>query len=115
MSKKVITPNTPVIANGDMSGNLTATPTTIQFMDNVCYQCNFTGSPVGVFNVQVSNDGVNWATIVPPAPNAAGFPTSAGSPVIIDVNQTSAAKSRLVYTASSGTGSLTVLVSGKEV
>ena len=110
MSKKVIEPIS-VLSNGDMSGDLTSLPSTVKYMDNIAYQCVFTGSPVGTFNVEVSLDGVNYAPISPTGINVSG-----GSPQFIDVNQTSASQIRCTFTAGIGsTGSLNILASAKEV
>ena len=113
------------ITSGDMSGNLTSTVTAIEFMDNIGYQLNFTGSPVGNFQVQVSmdydqdnngnviNDG-NWVavTLSSGSVNAA---TSLGSPIFIDLNQLSAPWIRVVYNHTSGSGTLNAFICGKMI
>lgn len=121
MSKKVIEP-VNVLTAGDMSGDLASSPSIVKYMDNIAYQCVFTGSPVGVFNVEVSLDNVKDASgKVLPATNwapmsATGINVSGGSPQFIDVNQTSACQIRCTFTAGGGSsGSLDILVSSKEI
>lgn len=106
------------ITNGDMSqATLTSAVTEIQFLDNIGIQANFTGSPVGVFAVQVSADyardlsGVvqnpgNWITI------SSGTAVD-GSPIYFDINQTSAPYIRLLYTRTSGSGTLNSFITAK--
>lgn len=117
MSKSNVLRPHIVLAAGDMSGDLETPLSHISYMDNVCYHCNFDNTGDGVLNLQVSNDGVNWATVIPPAPNAAGFDLlTYGSPIVIDLNQTSAAYSRLIFTANGGSsGLLDVIISAKAV
>lgn len=110
MSKKVITPIN-VLSAGDMSGDLESTPSTVSYMDNIAYQCTFTGVPVGFLFVEVSLDGTNWTKIDP-----VGTDVSVGSPVFFDVNQTSASKIRCTFEAGIGSvGVLNILTSAKEI
>lgn len=104
-----------------MSGNITSGVTSIQFLDNIGVQFNFTGTPTGTFQVQVSADYAqdelgnvqnpgNWVPItLTPAPVAAG---SSGS-VYIDLNELSAPWMRLAYVFTSGTGSLNAFITAK--
>lgn len=113
------------IVAGSMSTSLTSPVTNIEFLDNIGVQFNFTDSPVGNFQVQVSMDydqdinqnvinAGNWVpvTLSNGTVNAA---TSLGSPVYIDLNQLSAPWIRLVYVRTSGTGTLNAFVCGKMV
>lgn len=122
MSRKNVLPAYNVITAGDMSlASLTSLPTNIQFLDNVCFQLVWTGTPTGTFSIQgslthqqdslgnVSNVGT-WDNIsLSPAPVAVG---SAGD-ILIDMNQLSFPWIRVVYTKTSGTGTLTATVGGK--
>lgn len=106
------------IVDGDMSlSSLTSTVTDIQFLDNIAIQSNFTGSPVGVIAIQVSADYArdfmgnvtnsgNWATV-------ASASTSGGSPIYFDLNQLAAPYIRVVYTKTSGSGTLNCILSAK--
>lgn len=112
----------PIITAGDMSlSSLTSTVTNIQYLDNVCIQLNFTGTPTGTFEVQVSLDHAqdsngnvtvagNWTALtLDPSPSASG----SGSTTFIDINQTSAPWIRVVYTKTSGTGTLNAFIGAK--
>lgn len=117
----------PTVVNGDMSANVTSPVTAIEFMDNIGIQINFSGSPVGNFQVQVSMDynqdvngnvidAGNWIAVPFPAPvSSINLPTSVGSPIYIDLNQLSAPWIRLTYTATSGSGTLNSFICGKMV
>jgi len=107
---------------------LTSAVTAIEFLDNIGYQINFTGSPVGTFSVQISADydqdqngnvinAGQWIT-VPVQQNGTSYtliPTSLGSPMFLDLNQLSAPFIRLIYTKTSGTGTVNAFVCGKMV
>lgn len=116
MSTKTLTP-IPVITNGDMSlASLTSIVPPIQWEDNVGLQLVWTGSPVGTFAVQVSLDQINWATIPASAFNGTyPVPGTTTSPGYLDLNQLSASYIRVVYTRTSGTGTLNVLMAAKGV
>lgn len=113
-----------VIAATSMTGNITGTPTNIQYLDNVSIQLNFTGTPVGTFTIQGSLDytqqgipGVatntgNWITITLPATASA---SGAAGNILLDLNQLSFPWIRIVYTVSSSTGTLDAYISGKAV
>ena len=109
MSKKVIEPSR-VLTNGNMaSATLTSSPSVVKYMDNVSYQAVYTGTAAGTFDVEVSHDGVNYS------PLGLAVAVSGGSPQFIDVNQTGAAYIRFTYTRVSGTGTLNVTVTAKEI
>lgn len=122
MAKNVIRPNRIVTA-GVMASTVTSPATNIQFQDNVCYQCNYSGSPVGSFDVQTSADyNPNGDDPAIPinntgtwAPLGLNIASAGGSPQVIDLNQLSMPWVRLVYTPVSGSGSLDVFVSTKTV
>lgn len=106
-----------------MASSITSTPVENQYQDNVGIQLTWTGSPTGPFSVQVSVDYAidnqgnvtnagNWVTLTLSAPIAAiGSPDTA----YIDLNQLTAPYYRVVYTASSGTGTLDSYIIGKGV
>ena|ERR1035437_779912 len=113
------------IANGNMSGSLISPVTAIEFMDNIGYQLNFTGSPVGNFQVQVSMDydqdnngnvlnAGNWIAVTL-SNNSINAATSLGSPIYIDLNQLSAPWIRVAYNYTSGSGTLNAFICGKMV
>lgn len=111
-----------VVANGDMSqASVTSAPTIINYVSGVSYDITWTGTPTGSFSVQVSNtysenpDGSvrnagNWANvIISPAVNAAGSDDNA----IINLAGLETYAVRLVYTRSSGSGTLNAVICGK--
>lgn len=112
------------ITAGNMaSATLTSAVTNIQWLDNIGYQFNFSGSPVGTFAIQVSADYAqddsgnvtnagNWIAVSLPTPAVASG--SAGS-LYIDLNQLSAPWIRAVYTKTSGTGTLNAFITAKQI
>lgn len=108
------------IVNGNMAlSSIISDITDIQFLDNIAIQLNFTGAPVGVAAVQVSIDHAqdfngnvstagNWVTI-------ASSSMSGGSPILFDLNQVSATYIRVVYTRTSGSGTLQSFISAKMI
>ncbi len=119
---------TVVINAGDMSDDLISLPTILQSITGVSYSLDWNGtSPIGTVSVQVSNnyslnsDGTVanpglWITIElnvngTLATNIA-ISGNTGSG-FIDVEKTMAYAIRLIYTAGSGTGSLTAVINGK--
>lgn len=133
MSRKNNLLKYPTIVNGDMStASITSLITNIQFLDNVGVQLNFSGAPVGNFEVQVSADHAqdnegnvtvagSWAPIPlayflsPSMAVNIDIPTSVGSPIYLDLNQLSAPYIRVVYTRTSGTGTLNAYITCKTI
>lgn len=123
-----------VIASGVMTGTsvLISSVTAITGMDNIGYQFDWTGSPVGTFQVQISathNEDEIGNTITPGtwvpvlitywngAASVSAFtvPTSVGTPIYVDCTQFSAPYTRCVYTNASGSGILTATICGKSI
>ncbi len=109
------------ITNGDMStASITSAVTNIGNWDNIGLQFVWTGSPVGTFAVQVSIDHAqdqfgnvtNAGTWVPLTLSPSPI-TSLGSPIYIDMTQLSAPWIRVVYTKTSGSGTLQTYISAK--
>ena len=122
-----ITPNlnAPLINAESMTASFNGPATIINGLTGISYDLAWTGTPTGTFSVQVSNtyslnangsvaNAGNWNTL-PPSAFVGTIPTPAGSPGngFIDVLGTEAYAIRLVYTAASGSGSLTVLACAK--
>ena len=108
-----------------MATNIISPVTNIQLLPALSYSVVWTGSPVGTFQVQVSNDysqdpsgaqlnAGTWNTL-PPSSFTGTYPVPAGSAGngFLDVVGTGAAWVRLQYTAGSGAGNLTVIPSAK--
>jgi len=111
-----------------MAGNLTSSPTVISNVTKVSYGLSWTGtSPMGAISVQASNDyslyangTVNnpgtWSTLTLNYGGAAvtSVPvTAAPGTAFIDLQEIGAYAVRLLYTATSGTGTLQCTVVGK--
>ncbi len=117
--------NRPLVEDGDMSDDIISPATIIQRLPGISYDIAWTGDPVGTFSIQVSNtfslnpDGSvanagNWNTL--PADAFIGIiPAPAGAPDhgFIDVIGTEAYAVRIVYTSTSGDGSLTIVPTAK--
>jgi hypothetical protein len=109
------------ITNASMTGTVISIPTGINKLSEIGYDISWTGSPVGTFSCQVSNtytqnaEGVtqnpgNWTSLIlSSVPMATGTPGNG----FIDIDATGAAWIRLVYTPTSGTGTLNATVAAK--
>lgn len=101
MSRKNVLLPYELFDDADMSGDLTSAVTTIQWLDNICFQLVWTGNPTGTFDLQGSvnynaNTGVGtWTSVtLSPAIAAAGTADNA----LLDLNQLSFPFVRIVYT-----------------
>lgn len=125
--RPLIVPNLskPLINAVSMASNITGSPTIINRIPGISYDIAWTGTPTGTFSIQVSNtyaqnaDGTvanagNWNTL-PTSSFSGTYPVPSGSADhgFLDVVGTEAYAVRLIYTATSGTGSLTVLAAAK--
>lgn len=125
--RPLLAPNlqTPLINASSMGTSITGPVTFLKGLSGICYDIKWTGTPVGVFTIEVSNtyaqnpDGSvktagNW-TVIPSASFAGTYPVPSGSASngMIEVVGTETNCIRLVYTRTSGTGALTVVPCGK--
>ena len=118
------------VVAGDMSSSIISAVTNIQFLDNVGIQLNFSGSPTGNFQVQISADYVqddegnvvvagSWIPLVLTYLSGSTFtssvnvPTSVGSPIALDLNQLSFPWIRIAYISTSGSGTLNSFITAK--
>jgi hypothetical protein len=104
-----------------MGTSLTSEVTIINFMTGIGYDIVWTGTPTGTFSVEVSNtysldaagkvaNAGNWTAVDLSGPIvAAGTPDNA----FINMAGLEAYAIRLVYTRTSGTGTLNATVCGK--
>lgn len=112
-----------VIENESMAGNITSDVTVIQNTSMVAYQVTWSGTtPIGEMSVEVSNnytqnaDGTvryagDWAT-VGPFSDTLDVTGNTGTG-FIDIEGISAYAIRLVYTRTSGTGTMNAIIAGK--
>lgn len=125
--RPIIAPNQnePLIDGVSMGADITGPVTIIQTLPGISYDLAWTGTPTGTFQVQVSNSYAKdasgavknpgrWTTL-PLSAFVGTYPTPAGASGggFIDVVGTEAYAVRLVYTRTSGTGSLTVYPAAK--
>ena len=125
--RPLLAPNSinPFVNGVSMATSINCPPTIIQMLPGISYDISWTGAPVGVFTVQVSNsyrqnaDGTvanpgNW-TVLPPSSFRGTYPVPSGTAGngFLDVVGTEAYAIQLVYTAASGSGSLTVVPCAK--
>ena len=111
------------LSSVSMSASTTSVVTNISILDNVGVQFNFSGAPVGTFQVEVSADYAedtqgnvthpgSWTPLtLSPSPAASG----SASTIYIDLNQLSAPWLRTSYTATSGSGELSAYITAKMV
>lgn len=110
-----------VVTNGNMATSITSEPTIINFISGASYDVSWTGTPTGTFSVQVSNtysenvDGSvrnagNWATVT-----LSNSVTASGSAdnAVINLAGLETYAVRLVYTSTSGSGTLNAVICGK--
>lgn len=112
-----------IINTQSMASTITSAAVEVKNQDNVGFQMKWIGTPTGTFAFQVSMDHLednegnivvagNWITLpVTPAIAAVGSADTA----YVDLNQLSAMYVRIVYTASSGSGTLDAYIAAKGV
>ena len=112
--KDTVTP-IPIVGIGNMASNIASTIIKIQGFDNLGIQLVYTGAPVGTFTFAVSQDQVNWAVLPDALFSPAGPITATGVPddIFVDLNQMGAAWFQMYYTATSGSGTLSALMTEK--
>ncbi len=120
MSSRPLLNPFPVITNGSMAGNITSAVTVIQNLSQISYDISWSGStPIGVCTVEVSNtysqnaDGSvrnagSWTAL--PLSGTVSGNTGTG---FIDIGEIASHAIRLVYTRTSGTGTMNATVKGK--
>lgn len=112
------------ITSGNMaSATITSAVTNIEGLDNIGLQLVWTGSPVGTFAFQISADYAqdflgnvtntgNWVAIST-TPNIAA--AGSADTAYVDISQLSAPWIRVVYTKTSGTGTLNGYITAKQL
>ncbi len=129
MSSRPIFKPASVITNGNMaSASLTSAITILTNLSMISYGLSWSGTaPVGTAEVQVSNDysqngdgstknAGTWTTLtlsVAGSPSTTVAITGNTGTAFIDIDQIAAYAIRLVFTKTSGTGTLQAVVNGK--
>ncbi len=109
--------------SGSMAASITSEVTIIQKLSMISYDISWSAgsTPVGSMTIQVSNtyrqnsdgtvaDAGNWTTLTLSAATPVSGTTGNG---MIDVDATGAYAIRLVYTRSSGSGTMSATISAK--
>lgn len=118
-----VIPGYHILSAVSMGGNILSHAQEVLLQDNTGIQLIWTGSPVGVFSIQVSTSyqqTPNGNVLVPgtwsdlPLSSVISAAGSADN-AYIDINQLGANWYRIVYTRTSGTGSLDAYISQKGV
>lgn len=120
MSSRPVKVPYKLINNGDMSASITSPVTVKPLLSKITYSMSWTGVPVGTFDVQVSDDysensdgtvrnAGTWNSIPFSSTVVAAGGASNGFYEAI----TGAYATRLVYTRTSGTGSLQAYITGQ--
>ncbi len=116
MARKSVVLPFKAVDGGDMSSDITGTATDVTYLDNVGYQVIFTGTPTGTFSVEGTIDGENWTALsIRDADNLEPSASGSAGSLMINLNQIPYRSVRPVYTATSGSGSLTIIVLCKTV
>lgn len=102
--------NINVLVNGDMTTTLTTPSLNINEVSLNGIQCVWNGSsPVGVLSVNVSNDNINWTSM-------GTLPVSGNSGSdAFNVQLSAFCWLQVVYTPTSGSGSLNISINQKSV
>ena len=113
MSRKHVLKPYKVVNAGGMSGNITSSPTNVSQLDKVDYSIEWAGAaPVGQITVERSLDGTSWKTLdISPTIDVSG---NTGSH-IIHLFKGSIEWLRVVYTKTSGTGSMDIHINGNTI
>lgn len=111
MSHKTTIDYSKYIDAVSMGATITGASTNIMNCDRVGYEIVYTGTPTGTFSVEVSNTGTYWQTLTLSTPVTA---SGAGGNDFIDC-ETASKYCRLIYTRTSGTGTLSVALTAKSI
>jgi hypothetical protein len=99
-----------IVTNGAMAGTITSSTANIGGYDNVAIQLTWTGTPVGTFAIQASLDATNWVALtLGTTVSVAG----AADTALIEITMAPYPYLRVVYTATSGTGTLNAYLCAK--
>ena len=111
MSEPIQKINAPLINAQSVASNITSISQDVMECIRLCIQASWTGSsPVGTLHVRASNDGINFDD--DPEVTPISISGNSGS-ALVKISNCSYPYLQLFYSSVSGTGTLTVLVSGK--
>lgn len=113
-AKKILPFYRPFTAQAVSSTTVYTSPTTyIANLDNIGAQVAFVGTMTGTLVVNVSNDGISFDALTFSPPLAQ--PTGAALHFAINLNQLSWPYLQFVYTNASGSGTLNLSITGKDL
>jgi len=113
MGRKNVIDGFSSISAGDMSGDITGTVSDVLFTDNIGMQATWSGTaPVGELLVQGSNDGITYTDLDFGVPIAV---TGTPGNLLININQFPYSKIRVYYDRTSGSGTLNVKLTSKQI
>lgn len=92
-----------------MGASITSDPINLSTKDAFAVHAIYTGSPVGTISLEASIDGVSYSTIAGSSTTISG-----ASDVFLNVKEANYMWARLVYSFTSGSGSLTAHYSTRE-
>jgi hypothetical protein len=101
--------NNKCISEGNMSSNIISSVVDVGEVGGYCVHAVYTGSPNGTLTIEASNNGINFYVV-----NSISIPT-ANSQLFYQVDKAHYKYVRVVYTASSGSGTLNCQISGKQI
>ena len=105
-----------LLTNGDMSGNINSPAQQLVQMQIASIQATFSGSPVGSLKLQITNDDphiVGAANVIWSDYSGSTTAVSGSGNFLWNLLSNGYNFVRVVYTFSSGTGSLNITASGK--
>ncbi len=102
------------VTNGSMSASITSGVVDGRYLEQIKWQLIWTGTPVGTFSLQESLDYNPVTRIGTWLDNGSGIQaaTGSGDSVIVNLCNRAPAFYRVVYTRTSGSGTLNVWASG---
>lgn len=106
MSENVF--NYKILTAGSMATSLTSSAVDLSRVDGYSIYAKWTGAPVGTIKLQASLDGINYVDY----PSSTSTVNGAGD-IIWEVTTAFYDKIQVVYTRTSGTGTLDVQINGK--
>lgn len=115
MARKNVVKAYSMIEAGDLSGSITSAVTNVINMDKASIHLSWTGSsPVGVFTVQVRNgENDSWYNLTMGG-GAINISGNSGDHQLM-FNELPFTDIRLVYAATSGTGTVDAIITMKQV
>lgn len=105
-----------LLKNGDMSqATLTSSTWNILGFNGIGLEFFFTGTPTGTFAVNVSMDPTNSSLWVPLTLSSSPVASGSAGQIFINLADIKAPYMQIVYTRSSGSGTLNIMGSAKTV